>query len=80
MALPQEAKKAVDEATASCERVTDRARTITDVIANRKTRARTNPFIKVEDSEFEQDDSMVTSIEKVISTQSNAAIEVKKEE
>jgi len=80
MALSQNAKDAVQEATASCERVAERARTITAAIANRPTRARTNPFIKIEDSEFEQEDSMVMSIEKVISTQSNAAIEVQKDE
>lgn len=61
------AKEAVDAAMTSCERVTDRARQVTDAIKSRQARARTNPFMKV-DGDFDDEDSLVTSIENVIAT------------
>lgn len=65
MSTAQRAKEAIDAAMSSAERVTDRARKVTDSIKARQQRARTNPFLKVE---FDDEDSLVTSVENVISS------------
>lgn len=67
MDLPEDAlEKVVDSAVDSSERVALRARTITNTIVARSAR-RTKPFKAVVAS-FDDDDSLVTSIEAVMAS------------
>lgn len=67
----EQSKKATDAATeaatTSCERVARAAKKVSDTLTHREKRAKTHPFVKVEDFEGE-DDSLVTSIENVTNT------------
>lgn len=66
--LEEKAKAAIAAATDSCQRVVSSARRLTQTMSNRVARARTEPFLKVEKGDFDEEDSLITSVENVIAS------------